>query len=189
MRRVLEACGRLGTRVGAHPSYPDREGFGRRRVELPDGALASSIAAQCSALAEAAREVGIPIRYLKLHGALYHDANTVQGLAIACLDAAMASLGQVAVIGPNAGALRDAAALRKAAYLVEGFADRGVAADGTLIPRGEPGALIDVPAECAAQARSLASQGVDTICVHGDGARALDTARAVAHALRAIRKP
>ena len=186
IRRVLRACALRGTRAGAHPSYPDRANFGRRTLTINEADLALSITSQCSALIEAAREVETPIVHLKLHGALYHDANRSEPLARLCLDAALQALGRVVIVGPAQGTWRNEAKARALDYLVEGFADRGVRDDGTLIPRDQPGALITDAHACAARAQQLAQQGIGTICVHGDTENALAIARAVQGTLRAL---
>jgi len=182
MARIAAFCAtRARPRIGAHPSYPDREHFGRRTIELSEDSLVASIAAQCAALARIAGDV----HWVKPHGALYHDAAARPELARAVVRGAIAALGpRFAVIGPPAGALLDAAAAAGLAYLREGFADRATRADGSLVPRGEPGALVTDPARAAEQARALAASGrVDAICVHGDTPGALAIARAVREAL------
>ena len=169
--------------AGAHPSYPDRAGFGRRTVAIAPDALAAEVAAQCRALAEVARAHGVAIGWVKPHGALYHDAAARPALAAAVVRGAIDALGGgFAIIGPPAGALRDAAEAAGLGYLCEGFADRGTRADGSLIPRGEPGALVTDPQRAAARATALADE-VDAICVHADTPGALDIARAVRGAL------
>jgi UPF0271 protein len=184
MDRVLAACARLGTRAGAHPSYADREGFGRRAQVVSPEALGEQIAAQCAALARAARARGVDVFSMKLHGALYHAANASPEIARACVAAAERALGRVAIVGPAGGELERAARDRELSFLREAFADRGVRPDGTLVPRGEPGALVEDPAVAADRARSLARGGdVDTICLHGDTPGAVANARAVRAAL------
>lgn len=191
MARLAALCARTGgPALGAHPSYPDRAGFGRRSLaaELSPAALAAAVEAQCAALAAAARAHGAVVAWLKPHGALYHDAAADAALAAAVLDGARAGLGGGAftVIGPPRGALRDAAAARGLAYAREGFADRRRRPDGSLVPRGEAGALVTDPAVAAAQARELAAAGgVDALCVHADTPSALAIARAVRAALEA----
>jgi UPF0271 protein len=176
MARVAAACaGRV--QLGAHPSYPDRGGFGRTPIAMAPRELAASVAEQCRALAAHAR-----IAHAKPHGALYHDADRSPELAAAFVDGVVAAAGAVAIVGPPAGCLREAAEARGLRYLREGFADRGLRADGSLIPRGEAGALILDPAVAAAQAALLADgAGVDILCVHGDSPGALG----IAHAVRA----
>jgi 5-oxoprolinase (ATP-hydrolysing) subunit A len=186
MARVVAFCAaHAGTRPGAHPSYPDRDGFGRRALHTPAAALAASIAGQCAALDAIARAAGLTVEHIKPHGALYHDVAAAAPLAAALLDGAARALGRpFTVVGPPRGALLEVAAARGLPYLREGFADRARRPDGSLVPRGEPGALITDPAAAAAQALALAASGdIDTLCVHADTPGSLSIARAVRAAL------
>lgn len=184
MDRVTGACVRVGTRVGAHPSYDDREGFGRRaRVVAPD-VLAASIAAQCGRLRSIAERQGASLVSVKPHGALYHAAHGDTAIAKACVEGIVRALGSIAIVGPPGGALERTARAAGVPFLREAFADRGVRPDGSLIPRGEPGALIDDETVAAARARELAARDdVDTVCIHADTPGALGIARAVRAAL------
>jgi UPF0271 protein len=173
MARVIAACETQW--LAAHPSYPDREHFGRRSLTMSTGQLAAAIHQQWRALVEIAEQHGRRVEWVKPHGALYHDAARDPEIARAVI-----AIG-VGVIGPPRGALHDLAVACGLPYLREGFADRALRSDGSLVPRGEPGALITDPAEAAAQARRLA---VDTVCVHADTPGALSIARAVSEALR-----
>lgn len=175
-------------RLGAHPSYPDRAGFGRTTLAIEPAVLRGAIAEQCARLAAIARRHGLAVASVKLHGALYHDANRDPQLAALALDAIAGALGEVAIVGPERGAWADAARARGLAYLREGFADRARRADGSLVPRREPGALITEPAAAAAQARALVGT-VDTLCVHADTPGALAIARAVREAVGAMSTP
>jgi UPF0271 protein len=180
MQRVLRACMRTSTRAGAHPSYEDRPGFGRRDLDVDPESLLRSVRAQCVRLVAVAREVGAEIAHLKPHGALYHAANRDPRIARAVIAGARASLGEPLVIGPPAGELRRAAEDAGLAFAREGFADRALRSDGSLVPRGEAGALVSDPKDARAQAGRLARSGtVDTLCIHGDTASALEIARAV----------
>lgn len=157
-----------GVAVGAQVGYPDRDGFGRRPMEFAHGALVEELSRQIShlvALSDA------PVRYVKPHGALYHrvivDADQRAALEVAA--------GSLPILGfAGAGFARS-----------EGFADRGYAADGGLVPRDQPGALITDPTAAAAQAVRLLDSGVDSICVHSDSPGAMGIARAVRGALEA----
>jgi len=182
MARVLDACARLGIRAGAHPSYPDRAHFGRRTLEIDHTALEASLTQQCAALRALAEQRGLTIEHVKPHGALYHDANASRALADVVVSGVIAALGMVTMIGPPAGALRDSARMHGMPYLREGFADRGTRADGTLIPRDQPGALITDAAAASARAAALGSSS-DALCVHGDTPNSLAIARAVRAAL------
>jgi UPF0271 protein len=184
MERVLRACKAHGTLAGAHPSYEDREGFGRRELQVDAAEVGRAVRRQCRALREIADRVGVEILYLKPHGALYHAANRDRRLALAVREAMQDVLGSPAapctLVGPPRGELRSAAEAVHARFAREGFADRTVRPDGTLVPRGEPGALVTSPDEARAQARRLVASGAyDTLCVHGDTPGAVDIARAV----------
>lgn len=185
MTRVLTAARTHGVRAGAHPSYPDRAGFGRTTMAIDRDALARSLEAQCEALARIARGLGVPLVHAKLHGALYHDANRDPALAETCVRAVIAALGPVVIVGPPRGALSQFCAREGLSYAREGFADRAMRQDGTLVPRSAPGALITDPSRAAAQALRLVRDGCETICVHADTAGALEVARAVRAALDA----
>jgi UPF0271 protein len=188
MRRAVERCVGHGTRIGAHPSYPDRDGFGRRALAMPPEALRASVADQCAGLAAIARAFGQTVLFVKPHGALYHAAGRETALADAVVRGAIDALGNaVTIVGPHRGELASAAARTSLSYAREGFADRGTRADGTLLPRDEPGALLLDPTVCAARARAIAAQGdTDTVCVHGDTAGAVAIARAVRAALDSL---
>ena len=188
MRRAVDLCARRGATLGAHPSYPDREGFGRRPIAMTAGALLETVTEQCLGLVRIARERGVQVAYVKAHGALYHDANASPDAADAVVRGASEALGPaVTLIGPAAAALAEAAARAGIAYAREGFADRGSRADGTLVPRGEPGALITDPMAAAARAADLASSGAfDTLCVHGDTPGAVAIAQAVRRVLDSL---
>jgi 5-oxoprolinase (ATP-hydrolysing) subunit A len=184
MERVIRWCVGSGCAIGAHPSYPDRPGFGRRTLAIEPAALALSINEQCTALAAIARRHARTVAYVKPHGALYHDAAANDAIADALLGAVTGVLGAgVIVIGPPTGAMHDAADARGLRYACEGFADRRMREDGSLVPRTEPGALLTEPAAAAAQARALAAHA-DMICVHADTPGALAIAGAVHKALR-----
>jgi UPF0271 protein len=188
MARAVSFAMTRGVKLAAHPSYPDREGFGRTTMTLPAEELAASVEAQCAALQGIATKLGYRASMVKPHGALYHDAGRDPAVATAVLDGAVRGLGLAAkellVIGPPRGALLDQALRRGARYAREGFADRGYRADGTLIPRGETGALVTDPEACARQALALArAGGLETLCVHGDTEGATAIAARVRDAL------
>jgi UPF0271 protein len=192
MKRAISLCRTFGTRLGAHPSYPDRDGFGRRPLALSPATLRAHLAEQCGRLASLARELGEPIATVKPHGALYHAAHRDPALAEALVEASLESLGtEVVVIGPPRGALAAAAAGAGLGYAREAFADRRVRPDGSLVARGEPGALVLDPVDAAARARERARDpDIDTICVHGDTPQAVVLAGAVRSALdAAAREP
>lgn len=184
MDAVTRACLSVGTQIGAHPSYEDRAGFGRRALDVAPEALAASVAAQCTRLQVIAARAGAAVVSVKPHGALYHAAHAHDAIAHACVRGIEHALGKMVVVGPAGGALYREALAAGMPFMREAFADRGVRADGTLIARGEPGALVEDPAVAAARARELVARGdADTICIHGDTPGAIEIARAVREAL------
>lgn len=186
-----------GVAIGVHPSYDDREGFGRRRLDVPRDVLRAQVAHQVGALVAVAATVGGRVTHVKPHGALYnavvHDEEQARAVveAVVAVDPGLAVLG---LPGSRVLALVQDAGL---ATVVEAFVDRGYRADGTLVPRTEPGALVTDPAAAAERAVRLAVEGVvlavdgtpvhlrpASLCVHSDTPGAVTLARAVRHALR-----
>ena len=184
MREVCDGAAARGVRVGAQVGYPDREGFGRRPVELPSDVLAELVAEQVAALAAAAASAGTSVCYLKPHGALYNRVvdDEVQAAAV------LAGSGALPVLGLAGGRLLVLAAAAGREVHTEAFPDRAatVGPDGVrrLVPRDRPGAVLHDPHEIAARAVQLAAEA-DSVCVHGDSPGAVATARAVRAALTA----
>lgn len=179
---TVEACLEAGVVVGAQVGYPDREGFGRRSMDPSDADLIDTVRTQLDDLMTWADEVGGHVSYVKPHGALYNRIVTDERQARAVVEA-VAPYGLPILGLPGSAVLRIAAA-EGLEGVPEGFADRGYRADGTLIPRSEPDALIGDPGVAAAQALTLA-RDVRSLCVHGDSPGALELARAVRSALEA----
>jgi UPF0271 protein len=170
MRVVCALAAERGVAVGAHVSYRDREGFGRRDLDVAPHVVREEAAAQIAALQDAS---GGRVAYVKPHGALYHRASVDD----ACAAAIAAAAGDLPLLGfPGSRLLAHAGR-----GFVEGFADRGYAADGTLLPRGEPGAILD--ADAAARQAVEVAERVDSICVHGDSPAAPEIAARVRAAL------
>ena len=184
MREALLLAVAHGVAIGAHPSYPDREGFGRVTRNLAPVELTRAVAAQVLALVAVADALGASVRHVKPHGALYNDAAGRSDVALAVAEG-VASVSSALVLVGLAGspALR---VWRERGFSVaaEGFADRAYTASGTLVPRTEAGAVITDPAAAAAQAIALAGDGgCATICVHGDTPGAVAIAAAVRRGL------
>ena len=207
VRRAVDLALRHGATVTAHPSYPDRDNFGRRSLAIEAPALEESIRQQCALLASVARAAGLRVDHLKPHGALYHDAWSRPAVARALLDGAAAGLGLLSselwILGSPGLASPETASRSPepaspgtatlsvggesfvvAGLLAEAFADRAYDAAGGLVPRGQPGALLSDPQDCARQALALQATGrFQTFCVHGDSPGAVVIARAVRAAL------
>lgn len=196
MRRTLIAAREYGVAAGAHPSYPDREGFGRQSGFLAAGELPGPLVSQLVAIRGIAEQEGVTLAHVKPHGALYNDAAGDAGLADALCDVILEAAPGLALIGPPASQLEASARQRGMRYWREGFVDRAYTARGTLAPRSEPGAVYSDPARAAAQAQALALDGqaiaasgetvevpVETLCIHGDSPGAVAMALAVRAAL------
>jgi UPF0271 protein len=195
MMDAAERAARFHVAVGAHPSYDDRENFGRIRRDPAPDALRASVAAQLATLAAA----GADIRYVKPHGALYHavldDAEQARAVVAAVADLS-ARLGRALPVLGMPGAIEEAAASAGLPFVQEAFLDRGYTARGALVPRGEAGALVDDPAVVADRALRLVRDGevvavdgtriavdASSLCLHGDTPSAVVMARAVRAAL------
>jgi UPF0271 protein len=188
MQRAIVLCDRHGVLIGAHPSYPDRPGFGRRRLAMTPDAVRATVADQCSRLAAMALARHHTVAFVKPHGALYHAARDDAATARAVVAGSVQALGRgVTMVGPPTGALLDEARRAQIAFAREGFADRTTREDGTLVPRDEPGAIVLDPAIAATRAGALVARGeVDTVCVHGDTPGAVVIAQAVRATLDAL---
>jgi UPF0271 protein len=172
-----EAAAR-GVAVGAHVGYRDREGFGRRELGLPAATIEAEAAEQIAALSGWAQPVGARVSYLKPHGALYHRASGDAECAAALVRAALAG-GGLAVLGFPGSLLLDRAHAAGLVAVPEAFADRAYAPDGSLVPRGAPGAVLDEEAALQ-QAVRLATEGAaSSLCLHGDTPRAASLARRI----------
>ena len=186
MREAVRLAGEHGVKLGAHPSYPDREHFGRRSIEIAPDALRDSLASQLDSL----RALGA-LRHVKPHGALYNDAHKNRALADVIVEAMKRVDPSLALVAPDHSQMAAAARAAGLRVIREAFADRRYEPDGSLVSRKEAGATLTV-AEAADQAVLLARDGVviardgsrvaldfDTLCVHADMEGALDRLRAI----------
>lgn len=190
MRGVVALCRRNGVGVGAHPSFEDKEGFGRKAVEMPRKELESLLLHQVGALEAIAAVQSVKVGHVKAHGALYNMAMARRDYAEAIAETCK-GLGKI-LIAPQHSAMAEAGERIGVKVAYEGFADRGYNSDGTLAERGRQGALITSPDDAAERALLMAggrpfrtvdgkflSIAVRTICVHGDTPGAGNIARAV----------
>lgn len=196
MRHTVRLCRTLGVAVGAHPGFPDLQGFGRRVLPLTPAEIENSVLAQLGALAAIARAEGVRLRHVKPHGALYNLAAVTPTVAEAIARAVLVFDRELVLVGLAGSALVAAGLAVGLSVAREAFADRGYAADGTLLPRGAPGALILDPEQNLAQALQIITSGqvrgpdgrplpvvADTLCIHGD---APDAAARAAHLRRGL---
>ena len=183
MRTLCGLAVERGVVIGAHVGYRDREGFGRRPLDVPPETIEAEAVEQLAALQQIAQAEGDRVRYVKLHGALYTRANTDP----ACADAVVRALerqGRPAVLAFPGSELIERAATASLVTAAEGFADRGYTAEGRLVPRSEPGAILE-QTDAVAQALRLAQDaGIRSLCIHGDTPGALDLAHRIVQLLR-----
>ena len=190
MAQSVALCSRHGVAIGAHPSYPDREGFGRRAMPLSPEAIYHAVLYQVGALAAIAHAQQARLCHVKPHGALYNRAAVERPVADAIARAVRDVDPALALVGLANSVLPGAARALGLRALAEGFADRRYTASGLLAPRGCADALIEDADEAEAQALAMVRESrvragdgtsvaidVDTVCLHGDGARALAFAR------------
>jgi UPF0271 protein len=190
MQTAVELARRHGVAVGAHPGFDDRAHFGRREIPITGEAAAELVLGQVRALQAVARRLGTPVAHVKPHGGLYNLAARDRAVADGIAGAVWEADPRLILVGLAGGHLLAAGRARGLRVASEAFADRGYQADGSLVPRGQPGALPEDESAAAAQGLRLALQGrvrtvggadigvmADTICLHGDGPHALAFAR------------
>lgn len=197
MRATARLAKAHGVSAGAHPSYPDRESFGRRSIAIDDDALLSALEQQIENLQIILNQEGLMLRHVKPHGALYNDAARSAGLAATIITAVRMAAPGAAIVGPPGSELERAAKKAEQPFIAEGFIDRLYQLDGSLTPRKSPGAIISDMEERARQALTIAKGGaltlaegvlslnVQTLCIHSDSPGAVETANAVRRALEA----
>ena len=198
MRAAIQAALNAGVAIGAHPGYEDPLNFGRRALELPLPEVAAMVARQVFRLMQIAASMGAVIQHVKPHGALYLQSNRDSNLAEAVAAGVQNYLPEAAFSVPPGGELAKAGEAAGLHIVPEGFVDRRYGETGELIPRSEPGALIENLATAIDQAKNIALHqrilsasgrpiplAAATLCVHGDGSHAAETLQNVRTALEA----
>jgi len=192
MAQTIRSAIENGVAVGAHPGYPDRDGFGRQSGFMRGDELYDSLTVQVTALSDTAAQMGARIAHIKPHGALYNDAVGDRELADLIARVTAETPGEPAFVGMANSELEFAADRHGLRFVAEAFVDRAYEADGTLVSRKEPGAVHEDLAVATTQAVRLAEDGqvtarngdevsvrADTLCIHGDTPGAAEKARAV----------
>ena len=174
---TFTGASRLGVAVGAHPGYPDRAGFGRIEQTITANGVLRLIVGQFEGLNALAGEVGLTLQFLKPHGALYNQAQRDEEIARGVI--AAASRLALPLLGQPASLLERLAVDSGVRFVAEGFPDRRYRADGRLVPRRQPDAMLHDPAEIEAQVVRFVAEGLSTLCIHGDDPRAMETAENV----------
>ena len=197
MRQTVRAALRHGVALGAHPGLPDLAGFGRRDMAISAAEAFDLTVYQLGALAGVARAEGGTLRHLKPHGALYNMAATSAALAEAIAEAVYRVQPELTLFGLAGSELTKAGEKLGLRTAHEVFADRTYQANGTLTPRRQPDALITSADAAIAQVLGMVQEGrvrsqqgpevairADTVCLHGDGAHALEFAQRLHAALQ-----
>ncbi|HMA19292.1 MAG TPA: 5-oxoprolinase subunit PxpA [Gemmatimonadaceae bacterium] len=188
MRQTIRAALERGVSVGAHPGYPDREGFGRHELHMTLRDILDSFTEQLFSIAECCKVEGATLRYVKPHGAMYNRASHEPELAAVIADATHRFDSSLFLLALSGSELEKAGRFRGLRVAREAFIDRAYMSDGTLVPRQSVGGVIRNATVAAERAVSIAvNQKVesidgylvsiiaDSLCVHGDGANALET--------------
>jgi len=190
MEQTVREAKRNNVSIGAHPSYPDLQGFGRRPMTMANGEVASLMAYQIGALAGVAALAGHRVTHVKPHGAINNKAAVDRGLADAIAAGSVGVDKALIFLAPAGSALVAAGRAAGLPVAEEVFADRNYDDDGNLVPRGQPDAMVHDPEQALqnvlrmVRERAIVSLSgkriptrVDSICVHGDSAGAVAMAR------------
>lgn len=196
MAKTMRQAVAKGIGIGAHPGFPDLQGFGRRRMQIPPASLSNLVAYQLGAAQAMARAAGGRVRHLKLHGALANMASEDIKIARACYQGALSVDPEIIVMVLAGTQQQRAAQELGCAMACEIFADRAYNDDATLVDRALPGAVIHDPqqagsriAQMVREKAIIAESGkripsrIDTICLHGDTPTAVAIAAEVRRAL------
>lgn len=198
MRQCVRWALAHGVAIGAHPSFPDRENFGRSAMQLPPDEIVANMLYQIGALAAIVKAEGGMLAHVKPHGMLYNQAVKEPELAAALCEAVRLFDPSLKFFGLAGSGMIDAARRAGLTPVEEVFADRGYLPDGSLVPRSQPGALIEDEEASLAQTLSLVREhrvtaidgsrvavNAQSVCLHGDGAHALAFARRIRERLTA----
>ncbi len=181
MRMAIALCRQQGVAIGAHPSFEDRQHFGRRELAITADAIHAQVRRQIAALASACAQGDVQMSHVKPHGALYNIAARDPDVAEAIVDAVRSHDASLVLYALSGSALACAGETAGLHVAHEVFAERRYEADGTLTPRGTPGAVVEEIGDAITQVRMMLDHGqvtartgesiairVDTICLHGD---------------------
>lgn len=198
MERMARLCRENGVAIGAHPGFPDLQGFGRRNMAVTPQEAKVYVQYQVGALLAFCREQGLNLHHVKPHGALYNMAAKDYDLAEGICLGIRAAAPDTVVLGLSGSEMIRAAEAVGLKAANEVFADRAYQSDGTLVPRKQPGAMIEDEEEAIARVIRMVTQGkvrandgadisirADSVCVHGDNPRALDFTSRIRKALEA----
>lgn len=196
MRKAIRWAKENKVRIGAHPSFPDRENFGRTNMQLPDDELKACLLYQLGAVKALCNAEGVSLSYVKPHGALYNQAAKDESLAALIALTIKQFDPSLKLMGLSGSLMLKVAQQHGLGIISEVFADRHYLADGSLVPRSRADALVDNDEEAISQVLQMVLQGsvptvdgqdvaiqADSICLHGDGEHAISFAKKIRKAL------
>jgi UPF0271 protein len=199
MQHVIRLCLENNVHIGAHPSFDDRENFGRTAIQLPVEEIYNLITAQLEIINKTAIEYGAKLHHVKAHGALYNMAAKDKAIAKAIAQAVKDFDVSLIYYGLSGSVMIEEAAKLGLITANEVFADRTYQYDGSLTPRSQKNALIDDSNELIKQVTKFINENkvttvtgediflkADTICIHGDGANAVEFAKAIYESIHKI---
>ena len=192
MQKMILACKQKGVAVGAHPSYPDREGFGRRKITIDNSTLKESVINQLRSFLLLSEAHNVPISHVKAHGRLYNDAANNKNLADLLVNVINEVDPRLSIVGPPNSIMADVVRNSESNFVAEAFLDRRYKDDGSLVDRDCTGAVLgSIPERCEQAKNIVCNQRVETenknfidievktLCLHGDSPDALETAQMV----------
>lgn len=196
MEKTVALCAANGIGMGAHPGFPDLQGFGRREMKLKAAEVKALIIYQIGALSAFAKANGKTLQHVKPHGALYNMAGKDEKLAMAICEGIKAVSENLVVLGQSGSKMEEAAGKLGLSFAREVFADRAYEEDGSLVARSKEGAMITDEEEAVSRVIRMIKEGkvktitgkdipiqADSVCVHGDGEKALKFVEKIREAL------
>ena len=190
IKNTIKLALQFNVAIGAHPSYPDRENFGRKQIEMEEEALTNSIIEQIMVVKSIAESMGTTLRYIKPHGALYNQSGVSEKMATLIAKAVKRVDENLYLYGLPHSESEKATKREGLSFYREGFADRTYQPNGSLTPRTEKNAMIENSALALYQAVNMINHNklnqiygypipidIDTMCIHGDADKALEFAK------------
>lgn len=196
IKTIIEACKKHSIAIGPHPSYPDKEGFGRRMIDIESKDLENSIRDQINLFLKVADSLSMPVRHVKLHGRLYNEVSKSEVLSSLFVNLIDSFKYDLSVIGPAESLLGQMLEDKDIPFIPEAFIDRSYKEDLTLVDRSEEGSVLISVEEQINQARSIVCDEkimsnnnkilnlkAETLCIHGDSPNSLEVAEALTNML------
>ena len=196
IKTIIEASKKHSIAIGPHPSYPDKEGFGRRMIDIESKDLENSIRDQINLFLKVADSLSMPVRHVKLHGRLYNEVSKSEVLSSLFINLIDSFKYDLSVIGPAESLLGQMLEDKDIPFIPEAFIDRTYKEDLTLVDRSEEGSVLISVEEQINQARSIVCDEkimsnnnkilnlkAETLCIHGDSPNSLEVAEALTNML------